>query len=127
MAFPNELRYTKEHEWIRVEAGGNTAVVGITDYAQGQLGDIVFVELEPVGSLIEKDAIFGTVEAVKTVSELFMPVSGKIVAINEDIRDHPELINQSPYDRGWMIRIEWRDRNAVNTLMSAAEYESMVG
>ncbi|MDZ4700160.1 MAG: glycine cleavage system protein GcvH [Rhodothermales bacterium] len=125
MDFPKELRYTKEHEWVRLD--GQTAQVGITDFAQGELGDIVFVELESVGSYIEKDAVFGTVEAVKTVSELYMPLSGRIVAINEYVQQNPELVNESPYEKGWMIRIEVQDAAALSGLMSADDYAALVG
>ncbi len=125
MDFPKELRYTKEHEWVRLD--GQTAQVGITDFAQGELGDIVFVELESVGSYIEKDAVFGTVETVKTVSELYMPLSGRIVAINEYVQQNPELVNESPYEKGWMIRIEVQDAAALSGLMSADDYAALVG
>ncbi len=125
MDFPKELRYTKEHEWVRLD--GQTALIGITAFAQSELGDIVFVELEPVGSHIEKDAVFGTVEAVKTVSELYMPLSGRIVAINEDVQQNPELVNESPYEKGWMIRIEVKDADALAALMSAEDYAALVG
>ncbi len=125
MDFPKDLRYTKEHEWVRLD--GQTALIGITDFAQSELGDIVFVELEPVGSYIEKDAVFGTVEAVKTVSELYMPLSGRIVALNEDVQQNPELVNESPYEKGWMIRIEVQDAAALSGLMSSDDYAALVG
>ncbi|AEN74106.1 glycine cleavage system protein GcvH [Rhodothermus marinus] len=127
MEFPSELRYTKEHEWLRLEADGKEATVGITDFAQRELGDIVYVELQPVGTELAKDEVFGTVEAVKTVSELFMPVSGTIIAVNEALQDHPELVNQSPYGEGWMIRIAVKDPSEVETLLTAEEYAAMVG
>lgn len=127
MNLPKELRYTREHEWVRVEGDGQTAVVGITDFAQQQLGDIIFVELEAEGSYIEKDAVFGTVEAVKTVSELFMPISGRIIEINEDIKDKPELVNQNPYEGGWMIRVEIQDAGSIDALMSADDYAAHIG
>jgi glycine cleavage system H protein len=127
MEFPSELRYTKEHEWLRLEADGKEATVGITDFAQRELGDIVYVELQPVGTELAKDEVFGTVEAVKTVSELFMPVSGTIIAVNEALQDHPELVNQSPYGEGWMIRIAVKDPSEVETLLTAEEYADMVG
>jgi len=127
MEFPSELRYTKEHEWLRLEADGKEATVGITDFAQRELGDIVYVELQPVGTELAKDEVFGTVEAVKTVSELFMPVSGTIIAVNEALQDHPELVNQSPYGDGWMIRIALKDPSEVETLLTAEEYADMVG
>jgi glycine cleavage system H protein len=105
MNFPEELKYTKEHEWIR-DNGDGTATVGITDFAQSELGDIVFVELEPEGSEFEQDEVFGTVEAVKTVSELFTPVSGEIIEINEELEDDPELVNTDPYGKGWMAKLK---------------------
>lgn len=127
MEFPAELRYTKEHEWLRLEADGKEATVGITDFAQRELGDIVYVELQPVGTELAKDEVFGTVEAVKTVSELYMPVSGTIIAVNEALEGQPELVNQSPYGEGWMIRIAVKDPTEVDTLMTAEEYAAMVG
>ncbi len=127
MEFPSELRYTKEHEWLRLEADGKEATVGITDFAQRELGDIVYVELQSVGTELAKDEVFGTVEAVKTVSELFMPVSGTIIAVNEALQDHPELVNQSPYGDGWMIRIAVKDPSEVESLLTAEEYAAMVG
>ncbi len=125
MNFPEHLRYTKDHEWILVD--GKTARIGITDFAQSELGDIVFVELDPVDSEIEQDGVFGTVEAVKTVSELFMPVTGRLIAHNEALEDSPELINESPYDKGWMIQIELADPSDVDSLMEASDYAEMVG
>ncbi len=127
MEFPDQLRYSKDHEWIRVEADGKTAVIGISEFAQGELGDIVFVELYDVDENISKDATFGTVEAVKTVSDLIMPVSGTILAHNDAIEDSPELINNSPYESGWMIKITMDSPSEVNDLMTAAEYAEMVG
>ena len=125
MEFPENLRYTKDHEWILVE--GSVATIGITDFAQSELGDIVFVDLEPLDTSIEKDEVFGTVEAVKTVSELFMPVSGKLIAHNEDLEDNPQLINESPYDQGWMIKIEMSNPSDAETLLTASDYQGMVG
>ena len=127
MEFPDHLRYSKDHEWIRVEEDGTSAVVGITEFAQGELGDIVFVELEDIDESIAKDASFGTVEAVKTVSELFMPVAGTITAHNDALEDTPELINDSPYDAGWMIKITMDNPADIDDLMSASEYAEMVG
>ncbi|MEZ4700626.1 MAG: glycine cleavage system protein GcvH [Rhodothermales bacterium] len=127
MDFPKDLRYTKEHEWVRMEEGGQTAVIGITNFAQSELGDIVYVELEAEGSYIEKDAVFGTVEAVKTVSELYMPLSGRIVAINEELDQNPELVNASPYDKGWMIRIEVQDKASFEALLTAGDYAALIG
>lgn len=127
MDFPSDLRYTKEHEWIRIEDDGTTATIGITDFAQGELGDIVFVELEPEGTAVEKDGVFGTVEAVKTVSELFMPLSGTITALNEDLEANPELVNEDPYGAGWMVKIEMDDPSEADALLSADDYAEMVG
>ncbi len=125
MEFPSELRYTKDHEWVRIE--GNTGTVGITEFAQRELGDIVFVELEQEGTEIEKESVFGTVEAVKTVSELFAPLSGTIAAVNADLDANPELVNEDPYGRGWMVRIELDDPSEVDALLTADAYAEMVG
>lgn len=125
MNFPDNLKYTKDHEWVRVE--GNIAIVGITDFAQSELGDIVYVEIETQGETLEKEAIFGTIEAVKTVSDLFMPVSGKVLSINEMISSKPESLNTDPYGNAWMIRIEMSKPSEVNELMSSADYRQMVG
>ncbi|MFQ5570704.1 MAG: glycine cleavage system protein GcvH [Rhodothermales bacterium] len=127
MEFPDTLRYTKEHEWIRLEDDGKTATIGITDFAQSELGDIVFVELEEEGTEIDEDEVFGTVEAVKTVSELFMPMPGTIVAINEDLEVGPQLVNEDPYGAGWMVKIEISDPSSLDGLLSAAEYMEMIG
>jgi glycine cleavage system H protein len=125
MKTPEDLRYTEEHEWVRVE--GNEVVIGITDYAQGELGDIVFVELPEVGAELSQGNAFGTIEAVKTVSDLFAPVSGKVVAVNEDLKDSPEAINKAPYQDGWMIRVALKDAAETGTLMDAGAYRSHVG
>lgn len=125
MDFPDDLRYTEDHEWIRVEDG--TAFVGVTDFAQRELGDIVFVEIEPEGSTLKKDEVFGTVEAVKTVSELYMPVSGTITRINDALNDRPEVVNDDPYGGGWMIEVEMSDPAEVEDLLSAEAYEDRVG
>ncbi len=125
MNFPENLKYTKDHEWVRVE--GNIAVIGITDFAQSELGDIVFIDIETQGETLGKDAVFGTVEAVKTVSDLFMPVSGKILTINEMISAKPESLNTDPYGNAWMIRVEMTNPSELNELMSSAEYRQMVG
>ncbi len=127
MDFPDQLRYSKDHEWISVEEDGKTAVIGISAFAQGELGDIVFVELEDIDASFGKDEPFGTVEAVKTVSELFMPIAGTIIAHNEALEDNPELINNSPYEDGWMIKITMDDPAQIDELMSAADYAAMVG
>lgn len=126
MNFPEDLKYSKDHEWIRVEADG-TATIGITEFAQSELGDIVFVEFEDIDETFDKDGTFGTVEAVKTVSDLIMPVGGTIIAHNEDIEDAPDLVNSAPYEGGWMIKINITDASELDGLMSAAEYASMVG
>ena len=124
MNTPNELRYTKEHEWVKVE--GNTAVVGITDFAQNELGDIVFVELPEVGDEVTLDQPFGSVESVKTVSELYAPVSGTIVAINEELSDSPELVNESPYGNAWMIKVELSNPSEVDALLTAEAYKQLI-
>ncbi len=127
MEFPDTLRYTKEHEWIRLEDDGATVTIGITAFAQSELGDIVFVEVETVGESLASGDVFGTVEAVKAVSELFMPISGTVLAFNEDLEDHPELVNEDPYGEGWMIKVELGDPSEVEGLLSAADYAEMVG
>ncbi len=127
MDFPNDLRYTKEHEWIRVEADGKTATIGITDFAQHELGDIVFVETQDEGTKLDANTVFGTVEAVKTVSELFMPVSGTIIEKNADLDARPELVNEDPYGKGWMVRIELSDPSELDSLLSADAYAGIVG
>ncbi len=126
MKFPEELKYTKEHEWIR-DNGDGTVTVGITDFAQGELGDIVFVELEPEGSEFGRDDVFGTVEAVKTVSELFAPVSGEITGLNQALEDDPELVNSDPYGEGWMVKFKMADPSELDSLLSADDYKGMVG
>lgn len=125
MNFPSELKYTSDHEWIRVE--GNQAYVGITDFAQRELGDIVYIDINSLGKSVTKEEVFGTVEAVKTVSDLFMPVSGKVLEFNKKLDTNPELVNQDPYGDGWMVKIELADAAQVEQLMSAAEYASQVG
>jgi glycine cleavage system H protein len=125
MNFPADLKYSKEHEWVRVE--GNTGYVGITDFAQKELGDIVYVEIETVGDSIDKDAVFGTVEAVKTVSDLFMPVSGKVLEKNESLNDAPEAVNTDPYVKGWMIKIEFANASELDSLMDAEAYKKHIG
>jgi glycine cleavage system H protein len=125
MNFPNELKYTKDHEWVRIE--GHIATVGITDFAQSELGDIVFVEINSLNETLEKEAVFGTVEAVKTVSDLFMPISGKVVELNQELENTPESVNDDPYGKGWMIKIEWSDENEINELMSADDYKMSTG
>ena len=127
MELPDALRYTKEHEWLRIEDDGQTATVGITDFAQGELGDVVFVEIEPEGTPLEKDGVFGTVEAVKTVSELFAPVSGTIRAVNEDLEANPEYVNEDPYGKGWMVKITMDDPSEADALLTADAYGEMIG
>jgi len=123
MNTPKELRYSEEHEWVKVE--GEKVRVGITDFAQFELGDIVFVELPEVGDEISADEPFGSVESVKTVSELYAPVSGKVVEVNEDLNDSPEFVNESPYEKAWMIVVEPSDNSEVDKLMTAEQYEEM--
>lgn len=125
MEFPTNLRYTKDHEWIRVE--GTTGVVGITDYAQGELGDVVFVELPPIGTKLQQGKQFGTIEAVKTVSDVFAPVSGEIVEINAALKDSPEIVNKEPYAGGWLAKIKIEDKAELVNLLDAAKYQEMVG
>lgn len=123
MDIPDELYYTEDHEWLRVENG--TATVGITDFAQSELGDVVFVELEPEGTELGQHDIFGTIEAVKTVSELYMPVSGTITTLNDELETAPELVNDDPYGEGWMIEIEVENPDEIDTLMEADAYEDV--
>lgn len=124
MSFPNDLLYSKEHEWVRRE--GSDLRIGITDFAQDELGDIVFVELPEVGETIEVNEPFGSVESVKTVSELYAPVSGTVVEVNEDLEDNPEYVNESPYEQAWMIVVEPSDDSEVDELLSAEDYEKFV-
>lgn len=124
MSFPEELRYTKDHEWIRVE--GNSATIGITEFAQKELGDIVFVEVETLGETISAGDLFGTIEAVKTVSDLFMPVTGKVTGFNEELESYPELVNEDPYETGWIIKVELTEE-LPSDLLSAKEYQEIVG
>jgi glycine cleavage system H protein len=126
MSFPNNLRYTKEHEWVRQEEG-NTFIVGITEFAQRELGDIVYVEVETIGKTMAAGEVFGTVEAVKTVSDLFLPVSGTIKELNPELASAPDLVNTDPYGKGWMIRLTVNDPSEVTNLLDAAAYESLVG
>lgn len=124
MKIPEELHYTKDHEWIKIE--GDEAIVGITDFAQGELGDIVYVEVESVDETLSAEAVFGTVEAVKTVSDLFMPLSGEVIAFNEDLEDTPELVNEDPYGKGWMIKIKLSNPAELENLLDAQAYSSLV-
>lgn len=125
MSVPTNLKYTKEHEWIRVE--DNIAYVGITDYAQSELGEIVFVEVETEGETLKTGEAFGSVEAVKTVSELFMPVEGEILEFNTELEDNPEYINDDPYNKGWIIKISLIDTNHLNNLLTSEQYEELIG
>jgi glycine cleavage system H protein len=125
MNFPSNLRYTKDHEWVSLE--GNVATVGITDFAQRELGDIVYVEVDTIGKSLEAGAVFGTVEAVKTVSDLFLPVSGTITELNPDLQGAPESVNTDPYGSGWMIKMKVNNSADVDALMEAAAYEKLVG
>lgn len=125
MNVPADLKYTKDHEWVKVD--GDEATVGITDFAQGELGDIVYVEIETEGDTIDANEVFGTVEAVKTVSDLFMPVSGEIIAVNEELEDSPEKVNESPFEDGWMIKIKMSDASEIESLLSAEEYKAHIG
>lgn len=125
MKIPADLKYTKDHEWIKVE--GNTATVGITHFAQSELGDIVYVDVDTLNETIEKEEVFGSVEAVKTVSDLFMPISGEIIEFNEALGDEPEKVNKDPYGEGWMIKIAISDASQIEELLSAAEYGELIG
>ena len=125
MNFPEELKYTKDHEWLRVEE--DNIYVGITAFAQGELGDIVFVDVDTEGEELEKEEVFGSVEAVKTVSDLFMPINGEVLAFNEKLEDEPELINSDPYGEGWIIKISASDVSELNSLLSAESYKELVG
>ncbi|WP_445385924.1 glycine cleavage system protein GcvH [Robiginitalea sp. IMCC44478] len=125
MNIPAELKYTKDHEWVRLE--GDIATVGITDFAQGELGDIVYVEVETLDETLEREEVFGTVEAVKTVSDLFLPLSGEIVAFNELLEDEPEKVNADPYGEGWMVQIKISDPAEVEDLMDDSQYKELIG
>ena len=125
MNIPKELRYTEEHEWVKLD--GNVATVGITDFAQSELGDIVYVEVDTLDETLNKDEVFGTVEAVKTVSDLFLPMSGKIVEFNESLSDAPESINESPYEQGWIIKVEVSNPDEINELLNSDDYSALIG
>lgn len=125
MNIPSELKYTKDHEWVKID--GDIATVGITDFAQGELGDIVYVEVETLDETLDKEEVFGTVEAVKTVSDLFLPLSGEIIEFNEVLEDEPEKVNTDPYGEGWMIKIKISDPSEVDELMSDEDYKALIG
>ncbi|MFM2207236.1 MAG: hypothetical protein RL213_1211 [Bacteroidota bacterium] len=125
MNFPDQLKYTKDHEWVKIE--GNVAVIGITDFAQGELGDIVYVDITSVGDNLDREAVFGTVEAVKTVSDLFMPVSGKVLEVNPGLEASPDSVNKDPYGQGWMIRVELSNPAELDQLLTASAYKELVG
>lgn len=124
MNVPVNLKYTKDHEWVLIE--GNKATVGITDFAQGELGDIVFVEIETEGEELDKEEVFGTIEAVKTVSDLYMPAAGKVIEVNPELEANPELVNKEPYEGGWMVKIEVKDTAQFDQLLSADEYTELI-
>ena len=124
MNVPKDLNYTKDHEWIKID--GEIATIGITDFAQGELGDIVYVEVDTIDETLEKEEVFGTVEAVKTVSDLFMPISGKIIEFNESLEANPEKVNEDPYNEGWMIKLKVSDRSEVADLLSPSDYENSI-
>ena len=124
MTVPKELKYTKDHEWLSLD--GEVATVGVTDFAQSELGDIVYVEVETLDETLEKEEVFGTVEAVKTVSDLFMPISGEVIEFNEKLETNPEVVNEDPYGEGWMIKIRVSDENELNELLSSDEYEGEI-
>ena len=125
MNFPAELKYTKDHEWIRIE--GNEAYVGITDYAQSELGEIVFVDIATEDESLDKEEVFGSIEAVKTVSDLFMPISGKVLEVNAELEEQPELVNGEPYGKGWLIKISVADTAELDELLSADDYQKLIG
>lgn len=124
MNIPEDLKYTRDHEWVRIE--GEEATVGITDFAQGELGDIVYVEVETIGESLDKESVFGTVEAVKTVSDLFLPLAGEITAFNEELEDTPELVNDNPYDQGWIIKMKISDLSQIETLLTHEGYQAVI-
>ncbi|MFY7667498.1 MAG: glycine cleavage system protein GcvH [Crocinitomicaceae bacterium] len=124
MNIPADLKYTKDHEWVKIE--GDVATVGITEFAQSELGDIVYVEIETIGESIEQEEVFGSVEAVKTVSDLFMPLSGEILEFNENLESNPELVNSDPYGEGWMIKVKLSDASQIDSLLDAAAYEGII-
>ena len=124
MNIPEELKYTEEHEWVRIE--NDIAVVGITDFAQGELGDIVYLEIDTLDSKIDSNEVFGTVEAVKTVSDLFMPITGKVIEVNPSLEDKPELVNEDPYGEGWIIKVHVTDESQIDSLLSSSDYKNLI-
>ena len=124
MNVPKDLKYTKDHEWVKID--GEIATIGITDFAQGELGDIVYVEVDTLNETLEKEEVFGTVEAVKTVSDLFMPISGEIIEFNESLETNPEKVNEDPYNEGWMIKLKVNDMSDLDDLLSPSDYESSI-
>ncbi len=125
MNFPKELKYTKDHEWVKVE--GDHVIIGITDFAQSELGDIVYVDVDSLDDTVEVNEVFGSVEAVKTVSDLFMPITGEVVAFNEDLEDEPEVVNNDPYGKGWMIKVKPNNISDVDDLLNAEDYQKLIG
>ena len=124
MNIPDNLKYTKDHEWVKVD--GNIATIGITDFAQGELGDIVFIDIDTVGEELDNEEVFGTIEAVKTVSDLFMPISAEVLEFNEDLEDSPENINTDPYNKGWIIKVNISDNSELDALLSAEQYRNLI-
>jgi glycine cleavage system H protein len=124
MNIPQDLKYTKDHEWVRVE--GDVAIIGITDFAQHELGDIVYVEIETVGETLDQEEVFGSVEAVKTVSDLFMPVSGEILELNEELDANPELVNSDPYNAGWMVKVKMTNASELDSLLDSSSYQNLI-
>ena len=125
MNIPADLKYTKDHEWVKIE--GNTATIGVTDFAQGELGDIVYVDVDTLDDTVDKDDVFGSVEAVKTVSDLFMPLTGEVIEFNEGLEDDPEIVNKDPYGKGWMIKISFIDNSQIEDLLDAQAYQELIG
>ena len=125
MNIPADLKYTKDHEWVKIE--GNIATIGVTDFAQGELGDIVYVDVDTLDDTVDKDDVFGSVEAVKTVSDLFMPLTGEVIEFNEGLEDDPEIVNKDPYGRGWMIKISFTDNSQIEDLLDAPAYQELIG
>jgi len=125
MNIPADLKYTKDHEWVKIE--GNTATIGVTDFAQGELGDIVYVDVDTLDDTVDKDDVFGSVEAVKTVSDLFMPLTGEVIEFNEGLEDDPEIVNKDPYGKGWMVKISFTDNSQIEDLLDAQAYQELIG